>query len=223
MALQQRARLVVRHKMARLETADSIFTASTNILSLFSWSSIKKTRSGSLLALFCWATPLVVVLRSETLSVVNGNAEELVQFAREDYATSRGGGVPRPKDLGVFQNEPIIWIGYAKVEDVDVEQPTSRQQKGCDKTFTPVIFRCEHYDVNYAVRFDYVRGTQSYKIKKRDYVKRPGSKKISMKTVPESNYVLPSDAQEHRSKAAYCSIGWGLRYYLQGSVDRVNN
>ncbi|KAM0221416.1 hypothetical protein ACHAQD_005327 [Fusarium lateritium] len=69
MALQQRAWLVVRHKIARLETVDSIFTTNTNIPSLFS----------SLLALCCWVTPLVVVLTPETLSVVNGNAEELVQ------------------------------------------------------------------------------------------------------------------------------------------------
>ncbi|SPJ79051.1 uncharacterized protein FTOL_07442 [Fusarium torulosum] len=79
MAFQQRAWMVVRHKMARLDTADSIFTTNTNIFSLFSWSSIKKAKVGSLLALYCWVTPLVVVLTSETLSVVNGNAEELVQ------------------------------------------------------------------------------------------------------------------------------------------------
>ncbi|KAM0193377.1 hypothetical protein ACHAPI_007690 [Fusarium lateritium] len=36
MALQQRAWLVVRHKIARLETVDSIFTTNTNIPSLFS-------------------------------------------------------------------------------------------------------------------------------------------------------------------------------------------
>jgi hypothetical protein len=67
MAFQQRAWLVVRHKMARLDTVDSIFTANTNIFSLFSWSSIMKAKVGSLLALYCWVTPLVVVLISDNL------------------------------------------------------------------------------------------------------------------------------------------------------------
>ncbi|KAM0269167.1 hypothetical protein ACHAPA_004434 [Fusarium lateritium] len=117
---------------------------------------------------------------------------------------------------------------------MDGEQPTSQEQKGWDNTFTLVICRCEHYEVNYTMRFDYVRGTQSYKIKKRDCVRKvinttymsvkcPGSKKSSMKAIPESNHVLTSDSQEYRRIAAYSSIGWGLRHHLQGSVNRVNN
>ncbi|KAJ4007636.1 hypothetical protein NW752_010302 [Fusarium irregulare] len=70
MAFQQRAWLVLRHKMARLETIDSIFTANTDIFSLLTWSSIRKAKIGSLIAVYCWITPLVVVLTSETLSVV---------------------------------------------------------------------------------------------------------------------------------------------------------
>ena len=72
MAFQLRAWLVLRHKMARLETIDSIFTANTEIFSLLTWSSIRKAKIGSLIAVYCWITPLVVVLTSETLSVVPG-------------------------------------------------------------------------------------------------------------------------------------------------------
>ncbi|KAH7238432.1 hypothetical protein BKA59DRAFT_246413 [Fusarium tricinctum] len=50
MAFHQRAWQVVRHKTARLETVDSIFTANTDISSLLTWGSIKKAKIGTLLA-----------------------------------------------------------------------------------------------------------------------------------------------------------------------------
>ncbi|GKU08417.1 hypothetical protein FLAG1_11211 [Fusarium langsethiae] len=48
MAFHQRAWLVIRHKMARIDTVDSIFTANTNIVSLLTWSSIKTAKIVSL-------------------------------------------------------------------------------------------------------------------------------------------------------------------------------
>ncbi|EXL41550.1 hypothetical protein FOCG_15719 [Fusarium oxysporum f. sp. radicis-lycopersici 26381] len=78
MAFQQRAWLIARHKMARLETVDAVFTANNDIFSLLTWSSLKNSKIGTLLALYCWITPLVVVLTAETLVVVAGVTEELV-------------------------------------------------------------------------------------------------------------------------------------------------
>ncbi|EXM16960.1 hypothetical protein FOTG_14765 [Fusarium oxysporum f. sp. vasinfectum 25433] len=372
MAFQQRAWLIARHKMARLETVDAVFTANNDIFSLLTWSSLKNSKIGTLLALYCWITPLVVVLTAETLAVVAGVTEELVSCpsvrtlnfdneanydwrerpvmdgrtlrsvahfnttsretkpkdfnlthfdywnaastmytsvvsnkavfmreplvrdesaeevcsdgwncsyvveflapgykceevasgvgskvkklgdaeppfntsllapegnytymsmaARENYTTYSW---PRPKDLGVFKNEPIIWIGYSTVKNINEQQPKNKEEKGWDKAYTPVIFGCEHYEVNYTVRFDYVRGAQSYKIKKREYVRKvvnttlvsentPGktSKKIS---VPESNWVRPQDFKEYRRTAAYHVIGNGLRRYVGGSVNTATN
>ncbi|RKK77369.1 hypothetical protein BFJ69_g6371 [Fusarium oxysporum] len=372
MAFQQRAWLIARHKMARLETVDAVFTANNDIFSLLTWSSLKNSKIGTLLALYCWITPLVVVLTAETLAVVAGVTEELVSCpsvrtlnfdneanydwrerpvmdgrtlrsvahfnttsretkpkdfnlthfdywnaastmytsvvsnkavfmreplvrdesaeevcsdgwncsyvveflapgykceevasgvgskvkklgdaeppfntsllapegnytymsmaARENYTTYSW---PRPKDLGVFKNEPIIWIGYSTVKNINEQQPKNKEEKGWDKAYTPVIFGCEHYEVNYTVRFDYVRGAQSYKIKKREYVRKvvnttlvsentPGKtlKKIS---VPESNWVHPQDFKEYRRTAAYHVIGNGLRRYVGGSVNTATN
>ncbi|KNB08913.1 hypothetical protein FOXG_09612 [Fusarium oxysporum f. sp. lycopersici 4287] len=372
MAFQQRAWLIARHKMARLETVDAVFTANNDIFSLLTWSSLKNSKIGTLLALYCWITPLVVVLTAETLVVVAGVTEELVSCpsvrtlnfdneanydwrerpvmdgrtlrsvahfnttsretkpkdfnlthfdysnaastmytsvvsnkavfmreplvrdesaeevcsdgwncsyvveflapgykceevasgvgskvkklgdaeppfntsllapegnytymsvaARENYTTYSW---PRPKDLGVFKNEPIIWIGYSIVKNINEQQPKNKEEKGWDKAYTPVIFGCEHYEVNYTVRFDYVKGAQSYKIKKREYVRKvvnttlvsentPGktSKKIS---VPESNWVHPQDFKEYRRTAAYHVIGNGLRRYVGGSVNTATN
>ncbi|RSL83142.1 hypothetical protein CEP51_004707 [Fusarium floridanum] len=70
MAFQQRAWLVVRRKTARLDTVDSIFTANTEITSLLDWRAIWRAKVSTCLALYCWLTPLVVIMTSETLSTV---------------------------------------------------------------------------------------------------------------------------------------------------------
>ncbi|KAF5569470.1 hypothetical protein FPHYL_1998 [Fusarium phyllophilum] len=335
MAFQQRAWLIARHKMARLETVDAVFTANSDIFSLLTWSSIKNFKIGTLLALYCWITPLVVVLTAETLAVVAGVTEELVSCpsvrtlnfdneanfdwrgrpvvhdfnsthfdylnaassmytsvvsnkavfmreplvrdesaeevfsdgwnytyvveflapgykceelasgvgsnvkklgnaeapfntsilapeglytfismaAREDYTTYSW---PRPKTLGVFKNEPIIWVGYATVKDITKPQPKNKEEKSWDKAYTPVIFGCEYYEVNYTVRFDYVRGAQSYKITNHE-------KTWKKQSIPESNWVRPQDFEEYRRTAIYHVIGEGLRRYVGEVVNTANN
>jgi hypothetical protein len=388
MAFHQRAWQVVRHKTARLETVDSIFTANTDMSSLLTWGSIKKAKIGTLLAVYCWITPLVVVLTSETLSVGVGVKEELasclsvrtLNFENEeelywrttpriagefltsvslwnttfnldvnyrnytpnsnefdyfhrpssqcetylakkpllmgeaivrkesaaeicaegwncsyvvdfvapgykcqelasgvdsevkklgdatapfntsaiapmgkytylavtdqgDYDTSQIlasiGGKPKqkppyPDNLGAFRTEPIIWIGYATVDNLSVPQPTIPGREDWYKAYTPVIIGCEHYEVNYTVQFNYTRGAQSFHIQRRDYLrkvvnttyitKKDPDKRLIDRTraTPESNYVLPTNVREYRRVAAYHSIGSVLRRYLNGTIIMPN-
>lgn len=77
MAFQQRAWLVVRRRTARLDIVDSIFAANTEFTSLVDWRAIKRAKISTCLALYCWLTPLVVVLTSETLSTVVTDWSEL--------------------------------------------------------------------------------------------------------------------------------------------------
>ncbi|OBS20354.1 hypothetical protein FPOA_06726 [Fusarium poae] len=380
-AFQQRAWLVIRHKMARLDTVDSIFTANTDIFSLLTWSSIKKAKIGTLIAIYCWITPLVVVLTSETLSVVVGSRVEngtcpnirTLNFANEkstywrdpviiddhhlisvsqwnsttpanlinstnpnefDYwhAPSRqwqdmlasrvalsnepivrkgatdevcsnswncsyvidfvapgykceqlASGIdskvrnlgqskapfntsvlapvgdtlyyalndlgeygnpqmnssklgipmqppPYPKNLGAFRAEPIMWIGYCTVEDYSKPQPSNRGDKGWDDAYTPVIIGCEHYEVNYTIRFDIVSGVQSHKVLHREYLRKvlnttltsemdtDGNLTDRTRAIPEQNYVYPSDLGEYRLTAAYHSLGYALRHTFNGTT-----
>ncbi|KAF5538600.1 hypothetical protein FNAPI_11046 [Fusarium napiforme] len=75
-AFHQRVWRVVRYKTARVETINSIFTANTDFSSFLTWNSIRKVKIGTLLALYCWTTPRIVILTSETLSFLVGVFEE---------------------------------------------------------------------------------------------------------------------------------------------------
>ncbi|WAO92087.1 Hypothetical protein NCS54_00958100 [Fusarium falciforme] len=383
MAFQQRAWLVVRRRTARLHTVDSIFTANTEFTSLADWRAIKRAKISTCLALYCWLTPLVVVLTSETLSTVatewselascpsvrtlnftneaitdwrdpikinnrlelsvslwnttmpeNGSpditkgefdywARPSMQYSRQllppvisqgqpttrrragveicsdswdcsyvidfigpgykcqelasgvgskvkklgdseapfdtsaiapegDFTylanTERGqygveqitnsslGGMPRfdppyPKNMGAFRTEPIIWIGYATVNDTSVPQPLSRESPGWYDAYTPVIFGCEHYEINYTVKFEYIRGEQSHEIISRNYLRKvvdttylpdekDPDKRLRDRTVatPEENYVFPHDVWNYQRTAAFHSLGYGLRTYLNGTM-----
>ncbi|KAJ4127644.1 hypothetical protein NW765_016123 [Fusarium oxysporum] len=282
-AFHQRAWRVVRFKIARVQTIDSIFTANADFSSLLTWSSIRKAKIGTLLALYCWAMPLVVILTSETLSVVVGVFEEdhsctsvralnfeneekvywrnpqkiddqylvsskqfdmliatkttlmgeaivrkesaaeicgegwncsyVVNFVAPGYKcqelasgvgsevkklgnatapfntsaiapmgnrtyyavndrgeygdpqmSSHVGGKPKqnppyPDNFGVFRTEPIMWIGYATVDDLSVPQPDTPGTEAWKKAYTPVIIGCEHYEVNYTAQSNYRRCT----------------------------------------------------------------
>ncbi|KAL2679120.1 hypothetical protein Neosp_009881 [[Neocosmospora] mangrovei] len=381
MAFQQRAWLVVRRRTARLDTVDSIFTANTEFMSLVDWRAIKRAKISTCLALYCWLTPLVVVLTSETLStavtewsehascpfvrtlnfeneaitdwrtpieidhrlglsvslwnttqpgdkdvtkgqfdywrrpsmqyarqllppvlsqgqptirkraaveicsdnwdcsyVINfvgpgykcqelasgvgskvkklGESEapfdtsdilpegnftylahtDMGEYGTQQLAKSGPGGRPSfsppyPKNLGAFRAEPIIWIGYATVNDTSLPQPRFREDPDWYDAYTPVIFGCEHYEINYTVKFEYIRGEQTHEIIDHNYLKkvvdttylpdeRDPDKRLLDRTVatPEKNYVFPRDARSYKRTAAFHSLGHGLRAYLNGTI-----
>ncbi|UPK92918.1 hypothetical protein LCI18_003853 [Fusarium solani-melongenae] len=385
MAFQQRAWLIVRRKTARLDTVDSIFTANTEFISLLDWRAVKRAKVSTCLALYCWLTPLVVILTSETLSTVpsvltvatscssvrtlNFSNEETNNYAYPTIINNRPGrsislwnttsgsgklrsdegftkdkfnyftgptvltefvlartiyqrqavvrenagsevcsegwncsyiinfigpgykcqqlasGVgskvkklsgseapfdismiapqgnytylaetdrgeygmeqiinssfsgmplfdpPYPKNMGAFRTEPIIWIGYVTVNDTSLPQPIFRNASDWNEAYKPVIFGCEHYEVNYTVRFNYTRAEQSHKVIGRKFLnkvvdttylpnQRDPDKRLKDHTVatPEQNYVLPNDLHRYRRVAAYHTLGSGLRRYLDGSL-----
>ncbi|KAF4950077.1 hypothetical protein FGADI_8416 [Fusarium gaditjirri] len=379
-AFHQRAWRVVRNKTARVETIDSIFTANSDIFSLFTWGSIRKAKIGALLALYCWATPLVVVLTSETLSVVVGvfevgttctsirtlnfeneemllsldpqmidyqylkpislwnstsddimsdvngeyflyysgfsrqidrsiatrsiqmgeamfrkesvvdvcgegwNCSYVINFVapgykceelasgvnsevkklgnatapfdtsviapsgnftyyaindRGDYGNPQmvfhAGGRPKqdppiPVNFGAFRTEPIMWIGYATMDDLSVPQSETPGTDEWRKAFTPVIIGCEHYEVNYTVQFNYTGGAQFVDIKRREYLRKvvnttyipekDPDKRLKDRTqaVPGRNYIFPTDFKRYCRVAAYHSIGTILRQTLNGTI-----
>ncbi|ENH67442.1 hypothetical protein FOC1_g10010717 [Fusarium oxysporum f. sp. cubense race 1] len=358
-SFHQRAWRVVRFKTARVETIDSIFTANTDFSSLLTWSSIRKAKIGTLLALYCWVTPLVVILTSETLSVVVGVFEEdhactsvrtlnfeneekvywrnpqkiddqylvsvslwnstldygespsdskaegfdyyhssskkfdmliatkttlmgeaivrkesaaeicgegwncsyVVNFVAPGYKcqelasgvgsevkklgnatapfntsviapmgnrtyyavndrgeygdpqmSSHAGGKPKqnppyPDNFGAFRTEPIMWIGYATVDDLSVPQPDTPGTEAWKKAYTPVLIGCEHYEVNYTAQFNYTGGAQFVEIKRREYLRK----------VVDTTYV-PEKDPDMRLKASRASSLYAVGARQGGGV-----
>ncbi|KAF3810866.1 hypothetical protein GCG54_00003043 [Colletotrichum gloeosporioides] len=138
------------------------------------------------------------------------------------------GGIPKmeppyPEHMGAFRTEPIIWIGHV------VKGNTS--SGGTDVDFTPKIFACEHYETDYTAVFNYTDATQSAYMKKTKFL-RPiinttyiphldadDGTADNVTATPTSNYILPTDVSNYRRTAAYHSLGFMLRKFLNGTVQ----
>ncbi|CAF3437830.1 unnamed protein product [Fusarium graminearum] len=138
---------------------------------------------------------------------------------------------PYPKHLGVFRTEPILWFGYADVEDRDKPQPPEPRKGDWYKAYTPIIFGCEHYQTKYKVQLNYTGGVQSHNVTSRKFVKKlidttlipdkkDPDKRLKDRTVaePEENYVYPQNISDYRLTAAYHAVGYQLRAILNGTT-----
>ncbi|KAF4465847.1 hypothetical protein FALBO_7297 [Fusarium albosuccineum] len=141
---------------------------------------------------------------------------------------------PYPKNLGVFRTEPVLWFGFAEVEDRSKRQPLDPTSKEYKEAYTPAIYGCEHYKTKYTVQFNHSGGTQEHFIKKREYLdkvidttyikQKDPDKRLKDRTqaVPEENYVHPHDIANYRLTAAYHSLGSLLRSLLNGTITLPN-
>ncbi|KAH6953719.1 hypothetical protein BKA56DRAFT_604708 [Ilyonectria sp. MPI-CAGE-AT-0026] len=138
---------------------------------------------------------------------------------------------PYPKLLGALKTEPIVWVGYATVKDLSKLQPANRTDKGWDEAYTPIIFGCEHHEMNYTAELNYTNGIQAYEIKKKKDLGKVidtrfirGKKDTTDGTwdnvtaTPESNFVLARDVANYRRIAAYHSMGKQMRSFLNGTI-----
>ncbi|KAF5667174.1 hypothetical protein FHETE_5877 [Fusarium heterosporum] len=164
---------------------------------------------------------------------------DLGEYMRPQMENVSVGGIPSEKDgpnfpehLGVFRTEPSIWIGYAAVDDFVKEHAKDKQTDGWYDDYTPTIFACDHWEVNYTVIFNFTTGNQKYDVKERDYKGKiidttwKGWNKTSTDGTAdgnyadnEDNYVSPrKDYARYRRIAAYHSLGLRLREKLFGNV-----
>ncbi|RGP80588.1 hypothetical protein FLONG3_1327 [Fusarium longipes] len=137
---------------------------------------------------------------------------------------------PFPKNLGALRTEPVLWMGYVEVDNIDVLHAKNRSSKGWNTDYTPVITACEHWETNYTVNLNYTGGRQSYKVTKRDYLRKvinttyvdQSADDGTLDTLlaePVENYVFPKDWQYYRKITSYHSLGKKIRDLLQGSIQ----
>lgn len=146
------------------------------------------------------------------------------------------GGIPNmkppyPKHFGAFRTEPVVWIGYAVLANPDETPPTEPSDPKWNSSFIPKIFGCEHYETNYTVHFNYTDGTQYTTVKKRTFltpiinttfvphVDADDGTADNTTATPEENYVYPTDVERYRRVAAYHSLGYMLREFVNGTVE----
>ncbi|KAJ4250939.1 hypothetical protein NW762_011589 [Fusarium torreyae] len=161
------------------------------------------------------------------------------EYMRPQMENVTIGGIPSeedgplfPKNLGVFRTEPSIWIGYAAVEDFTKAHAMNSSADGWNDDYTPIIFACDHWEVNYTVTFNWTAGFMTYNVSDRDYKRKiidttwtnvtdeptDGTADLNI-AEPEDNYVTPrTDYGRYRRIAAYHSLGLKLREQLFGNV-----
>ncbi|KAF4460105.1 hypothetical protein FALBO_13133 [Fusarium albosuccineum] len=175
----------------------------------------------------------------------NGNFTYIAVADEGEYAGEQvelGGGEngnkplqdpPYPQNLGAFRTEPLIWLGYSEADDFTVEYSKNWTQEKLQSHFTPRVFACEHWEVNYTVNLNYTGGLQAYTVLDRGYMRKlidttyvRGNKSVGgtmdeTVATPESNYVRPQDGMEdYRLTAAYHSLGKELRDFIKGTLKQ---
>lgn len=153
------------------------------------------------------------------------------EYARpQDPRITAQGGVPPPEvnldDLGVFKSEPIIWIGYA-VNSTEPLADNSSFRANWTHRFDQHIFRCQHYETEYTVKWNYTEPffktdvTQKFiaPVVETNFSRRSDGSPDWDNPIPTQNYVSPRDPQRYKKVAAYHTMGQSLRKFLKGSIE----
>lgn len=145
------------------------------------------------------------------------------------------GGIPKskppyPKTMGAFRTEPIVWIGYSKIADPSKPVPIKPSDPSWNTAFIPTLFACENYEASYTVNFTYTSAMQSTHITSLEYL-RPiinttylpaidsnDGTADNVTATPKSNYICPQDTPLYRLTAAYHSLGYMLRFFINGTI-----
>ncbi|KAF2265818.1 hypothetical protein CC78DRAFT_176879 [Lojkania enalia] len=140
-------------------------------------------------------------------------------------------GPPYPETLGVFQAEPVLWIGYT-INTTKPYEPSSPYRERWYNVHEPKIFKCILHHTNYIFEMKYNESVQSAQRTAREFLKPVvdttvapiGSPDFSdtsnLAASPGSNYVSPrADVEAYKLTAAYHAMGSLLRNFLRGSIE----
>lgn len=134
-----------------------------------------------------------------------------------------------PAHFGALRTEPVIWVGYVVLNQPGETQP-NRSDPEWEDAFTPKIFACEHRETDYIATFNYTDGTQHASMASRKFgspiinttfiptIEANDGTDDNVTATPEENYVYPTDTARYRRVAAYHSIGYMLRKFINGTV-----
>lgn len=166
-----------------------------------------------------------------------GNFTYVADVDRNDYKNPQVdtlNGVPRqgppyPESLGVFETEPVLWIGYAVRTNTTYSEESPYASKW-KVVHVPKMFRCVMHHTNYTFEMNY-QPSQTATLKKRDFIRPvvdttiqqgPGNGSDWVAT-PSTNFIRPQDPAQYKHAVAYHSMGALLRNFLRGSVEKTTD
>jgi hypothetical protein len=142
-------------------------------------------------------------------------------------------GVPTPKPpypdlLGVFESEPVLWIGHSVKTSTPYDK-SSPYEKQWGNVHEPKIFKCIAHQTNYTFEMYYNDTIQNCARKQRDFLyplinttvsldPKDSSKYVAN---PATGYVRPNaDVERYKMTASYHALGALLRNFLRGSISK---
>ncbi|KAF2873299.1 hypothetical protein BDV95DRAFT_516925 [Massariosphaeria phaeospora] len=137
---------------------------------------------------------------------------------------------PYPDSLGVFESEPILWVGYATNTTIPYEKGSPQAEKWVNRQ-EPKMFKCTLYHTVYAFRMSYNDSLQAATRIRRDFLKpivdttiTPVGDTGEYVAAPAENFVRPGDdAEQYKLVASYHALGVILRNFLRGSIAYTGN
>ncbi len=169
----------------------------------------------------------------DTLAPV-GNFTYFAEVSQGDYTwpqiDSKDGvpvqSPPYPASLGVFQSEPILWIGYT-IKTNQSYPSDSPYAARWQNVHQPKMFKCVMYHTNYTFQMQYMP-SQNASLMQRDFLRpvvettlqAPSLDSTNWTASPSSNFIRPQDAEEYKLTSAYHTMGALLRSFLSGNIER---
>jgi hypothetical protein len=153
---------------------------------------------------------------------------DIGDYASPQTATNdKGEPLEITPNLGVFQTEPVLWIGYS-VNTSEMYEPSSPYFAKWGNVHIPRIFRCEAYHTNYSAKVDYTDVIQTASITNRTFISPIVSTTMELSAdgseliaTPTTNYVRPNDdVQKYKLTATYHAMCSLLRNFLRGTISR---
>ncbi|KAF2739003.1 hypothetical protein EJ04DRAFT_509158 [Polyplosphaeria fusca] len=134
---------------------------------------------------------------------------------------------PYPETLGVFQAEPVLWIGYVINTSKPYDAASSQYKKKWGTVHEPKIFKCAAYHTNYTFEVRYNDSNQITKRLERKFIAPVVDTTMvidptdSSQTFPspQSNFIRPQDDEKYKLTAAHHAMGSLLRNFLRGSIS----
>jgi hypothetical protein len=133
-------------------------------------------------------------------------------------------GPPYPESLGVFQSEPVLWIGYA-INTTKPYEKSSPYAKNWTNVHESKVFKCVAHHTNYTFEMKYNDSIQITTRKQRDFLGPIIDTTVSGNTKslvasPSANYVSPrTDTERYKLTASYHAMNALLRNFLRGDIS----